>query len=1083
MMKFLKNKKEVVKGLSTNIQRPPSIFTQLGKDSSFYYAAIVDTFNASAIGDRNIIIQGFNPNQQDTIMHNVIRNTYPYTLSSVDEKINLGYFLPDIVSDSILFIQNYSQAISGNNRTLNLFKIAKNGKIVKSNLKLIGNKYTLNDTYNQLKYQDFIVFPNYDSNYYWVLVRPYEVPSFGKGDYMQLFKLYNKNGQLNFGFVKNIYTVDSSIQSYRKFRSMFVAPQGNKFVIMYDTFAEVYDVQNRFGEFELRHRYSLNLDYQLLFNNSIEFNFEGNLVYGIKNSDYHLFEIYQVNLNDGSFQLQPKIIERGFNNRFMDLKLGPDKLIYINSAYQGKLGVISNPNQIELNDYSNEVGYLNYGVDLNTIQTLTSRDVEHNSNVGLPTELFQNITDSIQFKFKLIACDSIYLSSNFPSRIFHKWVVNLDTVNSLNPIAKIKLLDSNVIQLIVGNVKIQSVVYFKDSIKNNRLEFDLSNPKQSEFILDSAFSSKKLYFKTNPIFKTTDSVFWVNNFGEKFNYSIYSEMAFSKPGVYTAMAKNACFQIPIGPITINLPCSDSKYNYLFLNKVGLWKSLIGKDTGIVVLDGNNIVDANDILTLRNCIVLFRNNSQLNILKQGKLIAQNVYFISCGTWKGITVFGNNLNGNNRDTSGLVHGSVYLDNCKFLNAEVALTSVDGGYLFVKNSKFTNNFHHIDILNYPFFHFSQVNNNTFNFTKQNDSIVKLLNKFQVDGSNVNYQMRIQGVKNQVINGNFFNNPLYNNCEKSNLKSLSLVLKATDTISLLSNKYESINSNIMIYDSLSHSNKYLINDFVCKNSYNTDSFLWNKNTTGILLRNTDSTFIDRNLFYKGYSGIQYYQINSSNHISNVERNKFVNCDYGFISATKTNPLFSNSINSSTNIVKLKLKCNTFNTCGFGWLGTGQYFNQGVSALSTGNSFGNIFFNNILLISPFSKYYWFNIDEKPNLTNLFSVELDNASYSNSNVLSSNVEALPSLSFLNCLGKRNLNAGFVDLVDDKIIVVPNPFTNQLKIYSQIKEIKFLQLIDINGKIIATGSGQLINLDEISSGFYILKIFTNSGIESIKVMKE
>ena len=93
------------------------------------------------------------------------------------------------------------------------------------------------------------------------------------------------------------------------------------------------------------------------------------------------------------------------------------------------------------------------------------------------------------------------------------------------------------------------------------------------------------------------------------------------------------------------------------------------------------------------------------------------------------------------------------------------------------------------------------------------------------------------------------------------------------------------MIYDSLSHSNKYLINDFVCKNSYNTDSFLWNKNTTGILLRNTDSTFIDRNLFYKGYSGIQYYQINSSNHISNVERNKFVNCDYGFISATKTNP------------------------------------------------------------------------------------------------------------------------------------------------------------------------------------------------------
>ena len=93
------------------------------------------------------------------------------------------------------------------------------------------------------------------------------------------------------------------------------------------------------------------------------------------------------------------------------------------------------------------------------------------------------------------------------------------------------------------------------------------------------------------------------------------------------------------------------------------------------------------------------------------------------------------------------------------------------------------------------------------------------------------------------------------------------------------------------------------------------------------------------------------------------------------------------------------------------------------------------------------------------------------------------MSFLNCLGKRNLNAGFVDLVDDKIIVVPNPFTNQLKIYSQIKEIKFLQLIDINGKIIATGSGQLINLDEISSGFYILKIFTNSGIESIKVMKE
>ncbi len=65
----------------------------------------------------------------------------------------------------------------------------------------------------------------------------------------------------------------------------------------------------------------------------------------------------------------------------------------------------------------------------------------------------------------------------------------------------------------------------------------------------------------------------------------------------------------------------------------------------------------------------------------------------------------------------------------------------------------------------------------------------------------------------------------------------------------------------------------------------------------------------------------------------------------------------------------------------------------------------------------------------------------------------------------------------EVILSPNPFSSEFEINSEINEA--WKLYDLNGKIVATGTGNIVNGDALTSGIYLLSV---NG-STIKVIKE
>lgn len=80
-------------------------------------------------------------------------------------------------------------------------------------------------------------------------------------------------------------------------------------------------------------------------------------------------------------------------------------------------------------------------------------------------------------------------------------------------------------------------------------------------------------------------------------------------------------------------------------------------------------------------------------------------------------------------------------------------------------------------------------------------------------------------------------------------------------------------------------------------------------------------------------------------------------------------------------------------------------------------------------------------------------------------------------------AGIDQIFDEeKVVVFPNPFNNQLSVSSD-KMIKSIRLCDLSGKCILTVNNMnSINTQSINPGIYILRIETNESVSFVKVLK-
>jgi uncharacterized surface protein with fasciclin (FAS1) repeats len=80
-------------------------------------------------------------------------------------------------------------------------------------------------------------------------------------------------------------------------------------------------------------------------------------------------------------------------------------------------------------------------------------------------------------------------------------------------------------------------------------------------------------------------------------------------------------------------------------------------------------------------------------------------------------------------------------------------------------------------------------------------------------------------------------------------------------------------------------------------------------------------------------------------------------------------------------------------------------------------------------------------------------------------------------------AGLSENANDKIVVYPNPFENQISM--TVSETTTYSILDLNGKVVKTGTVNAngnIDLVELNSGSYLLNTINNSGSSIISVVK-
>jgi Secretion system C-terminal sorting domain len=115
--------------------------------------------------------------------------------------------------------------------------------------------------------------------------------------------------------------------------------------------------------------------------------------------------------------------------------------------------------------------------------------------------------------------------------------------------------------------------------------------------------------------------------------------------------------------------------------------------------------------------------------------------------------------------------------------------------------------------------------------------------------------------------------------------------------------------------------------------------------------------------------------------------------------------------------------------------------------------------------------------------------------LSGNTKLLakhPYLNFTPVLHYENANlqsfvSDIVSSVDASnrgaITVYPNPAQNQLTIESQ-SDIQQVQILSISGKqVLSTNESKHIDLSSLAAGFYMIKVFTTTGVYQQKLIKE
>jgi hypothetical protein len=77
----------------------------------------------------------------------------------------------------------------------------------------------------------------------------------------------------------------------------------------------------------------------------------------------------------------------------------------------------------------------------------------------------------------------------------------------------------------------------------------------------------------------------------------------------------------------------------------------------------------------------------------------------------------------------------------------------------------------------------------------------------------------------------------------------------------------------------------------------------------------------------------------------------------------------------------------------------------------------------------------------------------------------------------------IDLVDNSITIYPNPIKDEFKIKNYVLNIENVEIYNINGKMILSSTKPTINISHFLAGVYFVKIRTDKGVLTKKIIKK
>jgi hypothetical protein len=553
------------------------------------------------------------------------------------------------------------------------------------------------------------------------------------------------------------------------------------------------------------------------------------------------------------------------------------------------------------------------------------------------------------------------------------------------------------------------------------------------------------------------------------------------PGKYYLIANGNCGWEKSNEVTFKYDCNSIQLNQSFLGQrnynsgtTTISPITLGNQSKSILINDNWTVDGNSTtLTFQDVILVMSNCAKISANNASNINFINCKVVGCDDWTGLFVDGS-------------QSAINVNNSYISQSVVGLTSVNNGNLNVNSTSFEDNQIHIGIegklpsasANIALNNFGNLNTNTNTCSHSyRDNTWNISN---------NPMLFIENASGVSINGNsFYTIEDQNGFITEGFQSLN-----SNSVTITDNTFKGwIDLNINLKSSTSNT----ISENTISNLINIDLIPYISKQdlpylpVGMLLTNTSGTIVNRNTIGNSYQAIKFFQdVNTVVPITTISNNKFNSNYFGIVSASNVDPYLHNgSLNSSTKTIYLNVECNNFQYGNFGWIGTGSYLNQGSLNLSCGNIFNNISnWNCCLQTTSFKNMYYRGTNTDPHGASNINLLMDGVLYTNANKSSTTLE--PSLAnnqngCQNMLQKRQLQNDSTKNIspDLNLLVYPNPTKDflQLHLNQEVQSNKIIcDIFDMSGREIsksikntAINGYFLLNLSELSSGVYILKV--------------